>query len=183
MKNISLDIKIEKPFGNLFREKTALLVVETAEGDFLVGAKPYQYPPTITRLLGGGVDEGESEISAATREIREELGVTLNPSQLTPMLVVSVSAEDTERKHYTHEIHIYYANIGNNQYEPGDDIKAIVKLNLDELYALGEAYEALPETLWYNGPEGLYSWNDYGKLYGPVHKLASEAVRKLKSSQ
>lgn len=183
MKHVRLDIKVKNPFGNLFREKTALLVVETADGDFLVGAKPYQYPPTITRLLGGGVDEGESENNAATREIREELGVALSFSQLTPMLVVSVGAEDAEGKHYAHEIHIYYANIGDDQYEPGDDIKAIVKLDLDELYALGEAYEALPEALWYNGPEGLYSWNDYGKLYGPVHKLASEAVRELKSSQ
>lgn len=183
MKNISLDIKIEKPFGNLFRKKVALIVVENADGDFLIGTKPYQYPPTISRLLGGGVDEGEPEDVAAARELSEELGVTLNPSELTSLLVITTSAEDAEGKRYTHETHVYYANIGDAQYEPGDDIKAIVKLSLDELYSLGEAYEALPETLWYNGREGLYSWKDYGKLYGPVHKTASEAVRKLKSSQ
>lgn len=181
MKNISLDIKVEKPFGNLFRKKVALIVVENADGDFLVGTKPYQYPPTITRLLGGGVDEGEPEDVAAARELSEELGVTLDPSDLTSLLVITTNAEDAEGKHYTHETHIYYANIRDAQYEPGDDIKAIVKLSLDELYALGEAYEALPETLWYNGHEGSYSWNDYAKLYGPAHKLSVEEVRSLKS--
>ncbi len=92
MKNISLDIKVEKPFGNLFRKKVALIVVENADGDFLVGTKPYQYPPTITRLLGGGVDEGENENSAAARELGEELGVSLDPSELTPLLVITTNA-------------------------------------------------------------------------------------------
>lgn len=180
MKRISLDIKVEKPFGNLFRKKTALVVVENADGDFLVGAKPYQYPPTITRLLGGGVDEGEPEDVAAVRELSEELGVTIDSSELTPLLAITVNAEDAEGKHYKHEAYIYYVNIGETPYEPGDDIKNIVKLSLDELYALGEAYEALPETLWYKGREGTYSWSDYAKLYGPVHKLSAEEVRSLK---
>lgn len=80
-----------------------------------------------------------------------------------------------------HETHIYYVNIGDAQYEPGDDISSIVKLSLYELYALGEAYETLPETLWYNGREGSYSWSDYAKLYGPIHKLSAEEIRILKS--
>lgn len=181
MKRIGLDIKVEKPFGNLFRKKVALIVVENVDGDFLVGTKPYLYPPTITRLLGGGIDEGEAEDDAAVRELSEELGVTIDSSELTPLFVITVNAEDAEGKHYKHETYIYYANIGDTQYEPGDDIKEIVKLSLDELYALGEAYEALPETLWYNGREGSYSWGDYAKLYGPVHKLSAEEVRSLKS--
>lgn len=181
MKRISLDIKVEKPFGNLFRKKVVLIVVENGDGDFLVGTKPYAYPPTITRLLGGGVDEGEHEDDAAVRELNEELGVTIDPSELTPLLVIMVNAEDAEGKHYKHETYIYYANIGDAQYEPGDDIKDVVKLSLDELYALGEAYEALPKTLWYNGHEGSYSWSDYAKLYGPVHKLSAEEIRSLKS--
>jgi 8-oxo-dGTP pyrophosphatase MutT (NUDIX family) len=181
MKRISLDIKVEKPFGNLFRKKVALIVVENMDGDFLIVTKPYLYPPTITRLLGGGVDEGEPEDVAAVRELSEELGVTVDSSELTLLLVITVNAEDAKGKHYKHETYIYYANIGDTPYKPGDDVKDIVKLSLDELYALGEAYENLPETLWYNGREGSYSWSDYAKLYGPVHKLSAEAIRSLKS--
>lgn len=92
-----------------------------------------------------------------------------------------MDAEDAEGRHYRHETYIYYVNIGDIQYKPGDDIEAIVKLSLDELYALGQTYEALPETLWYNGREGSYSWSDYAKLYGPVHKLTAEEIISVKS--
>lgn len=179
-KRINLDIKVEKPFGNLFRKKAALIVVENADGDFLVGTKPYLYPPTIARLIGGGVDEGEHEDDAAIRELSEELGITIDSSELTPLFSIAVNAEDAEGKSYKHETYVYYVNIGDTQYEPHDDIEAVVKLSLDELYALGEAYEALPETLWYKGREGSYSWSDYAKLYGPVHKISAEEVRNLK---
>jgi hypothetical protein len=46
-----------------------------------------------------------------------------------------------------------------------------------QLYDLGERYERLPETLWYNGEEGLYAWADYAKLYGPVHKVTAEKIK------
>lgn len=183
MKNIELNIKVHKPFGNLYRKKSALIVVETDQGEFLVGTKPQQYPPTVTRLLGGGVDEGEPENIAAIRELEEELGVQLDETQVEGLFVVNLRAEDDEQNTYTHEVYVFYANIGSASYRPGDDVKAIVKLSLDGLYELGLAYESLSETLWYNGPEGLYSWSDYGKLYGPVHKLSFEAVKKLKTTQ
>lgn len=181
MKNIDLKIKVSKPFGNLIRKKSTLIVVEANREVFLVGAKPQQYPPTITRLLGGGVDDGEPENLAVKRELYEELGVQLDESQITGLFIVKVRAEDDEGNSYNPEVHVYYADIGSASYRPGDDVKEIVKLTLDGLYKLGEAYEALPETLWYNGPEGVYSWRDYAKLYGPVHKLCAEAVKALKA--
>ena len=97
------------------------------------------------------------------------------------MTDIKVNAEDADGKRYGGEVYIYYANIGDAQYEPSDDITAIVKLSLDELYALGEAYDAFPETLWYNGRAGSFSRMDYAKLYGPVHRLSAEEVRSLKS--
>ena len=183
MKNIDLNIKVRKPFGNLFRKKSALIVVETDQEEFLVGTKPQQYPPTVTRLLGGGVDEGEPENIAAVRELQEELGVQLDETQIRGLFVVNVRAEDDEQNIYTHEVHVFYANIGSMSFHPGDDVKAIVKLSLDGLRELGAIYESLSDALWYNGSEGQYSWNDYGKLYGPVHKLSSEAVKELKNNQ
>lgn len=179
MKQINLNIRVKKPFGNLFREKAVLVVVEDVRGNFLVGAKPYQYPPTITRLLGGGVDKGESESAAVVREMKEELGVTLNVSQFTPLLLFAVTAEDAGGKKYMHQTRVYYTNIGNTKFKPGDDVKVIEKLTIDELYKLGELYEALPDALWYNGPEGEYSWKDYAKLYGPIHKQSAKAVVEL----
>ncbi len=180
MNKVELHINVRRPFGNLFRKKAVLIVVENGRGQFLVGAKPQQYPPGITRLLGGGVNEGETEADAAARELHEELGVELDVDELQPLLAITVSAKDDEAKLYAHETYVYYANIGDKDYRPGDDVKGIQLLSIDELYELGNMYESLPETLWYNGPEGMYSWSDYAKLYAPVHKLSSEAVKALK---
>jgi NADH pyrophosphatase NudC (nudix superfamily) len=44
----------------------------------LIGAKPGFYPSTISRLLGGGVDEGGTFEQAALRETGEERGVRVD---------------------------------------------------------------------------------------------------------
>lgn len=182
-KSIELSIKVQKPFGNLFRKESVLVIVETSQKEFLLGTKPRQYPPTISRLLGGGVHEGEHEGVAARREIYEELGVKLDESQMRSLFTIDVRAEDDNGSTYTHKVHIFYTNIGSNSFQAGDDVEEIIKLSLDGLYELSRAYDSLPETLWYNGPEGMYSWNDYAKLYGPVHRLSAEAVSELHSNK
>ncbi len=178
MKKVRLNIKVSKPFGNLFRKQSVLIVIETSQNEFLVGAKPQQYPPTITRLIGGGVENNESAEDAAIREICEELGTELEKLRISQLLTIIVSAEDETGKTYKHMVNVFYANIGKADFKPGDDVQALIKMPLSGLYDLGERYEALPETLWYNGPEGFYSWSDYAKLYGPVHKLSYEALKK-----
>lgn len=175
MEKHRLNFNVKKPFGNLFRERCVLIAAQDHEGRILIGAKPYFYPPTISRLLGGGVDEGESFEQAASRELKEELGISVdNP---TPLLTFETVAKDDDGNEYHNETVIFRVDIGNREYQAGDDVKYIIKMTPDELYALGESYEQLPEVLWYNGPEGLYAWTDYAKLYGPIHKMTAENLK------
>jgi ADP-ribose pyrophosphatase YjhB (NUDIX family) len=174
-----LDIAIAKPFGNLRRERCVLLAVQDSQGNVLVGAKPDFLPPTITRLLGGGVDEGETFEHAAVRELEEELTIGVDERDLSPIVKFIILATDQDGKQYRHETAVYAVNIRDRPYQAGDDVKEIIKMSLDELHDLGRRYERISETLWYNGEEGLYSWADYGKLYGPVHK---ETAKRLKAN-
>jgi 8-oxo-dGTP pyrophosphatase MutT (NUDIX family) len=176
MEKHKLNITVEKPFGNLFRERCVLVAPQDSEGKVLLGAKPHFYPPTICRLLGGGVDKGESFEQAAVRELEEELSVDLSPDKLTPIALFETTATDADGKEYHNETAVFSANIGDQAYEAGDDVKHIVKMTADEVYQLGERYEQLPEVLWYNGKEGLYAWLDYAKLYGPIHKVTAEKI-------
>jgi len=172
-----LTFAVAKPFGNLFRERCVLIAAQDSEGNVLLGAKPGFYPPTISRLLGGGVDDNETFEQAAIRELEEELGVSIDANELTPLVLFDTTATDSEGKEYHNQTAIFKADIGNQAYQAGDDVKHIIKVTPDELYQLGESYEQLPEVLWYNGEEGLYAWSDYAKLYGPVHKVTAEKIK------
>jgi 8-oxo-dGTP pyrophosphatase MutT (NUDIX family) len=174
-----LRMTVEKAFGNLYRKQCTLVAVENEAGKILIGAKPYFYPPTIARMLGGGVDPSEEVETALIRELSEELGIILDKSFLTPLIELNTYATDADGKEFHNKTFIYHAKIGNQKYQAGDDVKSITELTVDELYQLGERYEELPDTLWYKGPEGEFCWADYAKMYGPIHKLTVERLRKL----
>lgn len=75
MNEITLDVQLKAPFGNLYRERHTLLLIVDRNGMIITGQKPGFYPDGITRLNGGGVDPEETFKQAAIREIREEMNV------------------------------------------------------------------------------------------------------------
>lgn len=168
---IDLNIKVDQAFGNLYRKQCVLIAVKDESGKILTGAKPAFFPPGVTRLLGGGVDEGEDVMLAASRELEEELGVTISPERFTPLAQFNTSAVDTDGKEFYNETFLFGANIGSSTYRAGDDVKQIVALSTKEISALADVYENLPVSLWYRGEEGDFSWHDYGKLYSVIHKI------------
>lgn len=178
MQRHTLEFSVVKPFGNLFRGRTVLVAVQTDDGSILLGAKDHFYPPTIVRLLGGGVDKNETFQQAAVREIKEELGVDML-APLTPLAHFTVCATDADGKLYTHETATFLAHIGSVAYRAGDDVSHVVAMSLPELEALADRYAKLHPTLWRVADEGDYAWADYGKMYGPIHKITAEQIQQL----
>ncbi len=117
MEKCELKFDVKKPFGNLFRKKCVLIAAQDSEGNILIGAKPYFYPPTISRLLGGGVDQGESFEQAALRELEEELGVKVEVGDLVPLVIFETTARDENGKEYYNETAIFKADIGDQTYQ------------------------------------------------------------------
>lgn len=173
---IDVNIEVVAAFGNLYRKRCVLIAVQDADGKILTGAKPSFFPPSITRLLGGGVDEGEDLELAAVRELSEELGVKVDVTQLMPLAQFNTHATDSTGKAFYNETYLYGVNIGDATYRPGDDVKQIIALSKDELYNLATAFEKLPTSLWYRGEEGDFSWEDYGKLYSQIHRVAADKM-------
>lgn len=171
---IEINIDITEAFGNLYRKKCVLIAVKDADGNLLTGAKPAFFPPGITRLLGGGVDENEDVAVAAKRELEEELGVDVALNDLVPIAQFNTSAKDANGKEFYNETYLYGANIGDAEYRPGDDVKQIIKMSRQEMLLLADAFENLSKSLWYRGDEGDFSWHDYGKVYSVIHRVAAE---------
>jgi 8-oxo-dGTP pyrophosphatase MutT (NUDIX family) len=170
MKTITLNISVEKPFGNLYRKECVLVAVFDHNNRLLLGEKPSFYPPYIARLLGGGVDQGEASDEAALRELAEELNVTVKREDLKVVAAITVNATDSMGNSYTSTTYLYSVNIGDDKYEAGDDVKYISSYSQNELADLIETYKKLHGALWYKGAEGEFSWYDYAQVYSHIHE-------------
>ena len=174
MKQIPLSINIKSPFGNLHRERTVLIVIKNSQGKYLLGAKEGHYPDGISRLMGGGVDNGEDILSAAIRELKEELNVTIPLEQLEPYADVLVEAIDEKGVKYSTCISIVKLTVPIDQYSAGDDVTNVVELTKEEVLDLIKRYQELSPDFWFENDQKRFNWADYGKVYAPVHKIAIE---------
>jgi 8-oxo-dGTP pyrophosphatase MutT (NUDIX family) len=170
MKTITLNISVDKPFGNLYRKECVLIAVFDHNNRLLLGEKPSFYPPYIARLLGGGVDKDEASDEAALRELAEELNVTVSRENLKEIATITVNATDSTGNSYTSTTYLYSVSIGDEKYEAGDDVKYITSYNQNELAELIDNYKKLHRALWYKGAEGEFSWYDYSQVYSRIHE-------------
>jgi len=169
MKEYSLDIAIEMPFGNLFRKEHALIVVLDNENKVLVGLKPNFLPNGIARLLGGGIKKEELPIKGAARELNEELGVFAEEKDLKEMFKVNLHAVDNKGTEYNTTTYVYLYELKDLPYQASSDVAEVAKLTTEELHDLANTYNNYDGSKWYEGAEGKHKWADYGKLYGPIH--------------
>lgn len=172
MKQISINIKVVNPFGNLYRDRTVLVVVKNSKGKYLLGAKEGSYPEGICRLLGGGVDSGENILDAAIRELKEELNLSFSSEQLEPYADILVKAIDENGINYSTCVSLVKLKIPVDQYSAGDDVTKVVELSKEEVIELIGRYNSLSSDSWFERGRERFNWADYGKLYGPVHEIA-----------
>lgn len=181
MNTHSLDITLRAPFGNLEREQHVLILCYDQTGKFWLGSKPKFYPEGIYRLVGGGVDQGETSLEAAIRETQEELGLTVTSTDLQPLSEIILHATTGEEEyHFTTTV--YALRIDPAKVKPGDDIESLVPLNDDEYQQLIQLYLNLDESLEFAQGEYRHFWQDYGKVYGPIHELARQDWQELRSA-
>jgi 8-oxo-dGTP pyrophosphatase MutT (NUDIX family) len=167
-----LKVKIEKPFANLFRKSHVMIVVKDIDGNFVLGTKT-TYPEGISRFLGGGVDKDENIEIAAKREVKEEIGV--DNAAVTPLTKILITAS-TENDEYILETTVYFLDGKYLHLSAGDDVSELVILKPKEILDLADKYDTLTGTF----TSGSYShqWSDYGKVYGPLHRIVYEELNR-----
>jgi 8-oxo-dGTP pyrophosphatase MutT (NUDIX family) len=179
----SLTLDIEIPITNMVRENKqtghVMIAIADHEGRIIVRGKASLYPPGITRIVGGGVDEGETPEQAAVREIEEELGIVLSEEHLVLLAIVEITGVTAETAYPLTE-YLFYARMLPGQHIKVENDRATNEaIRLDELPGLVARYRAIDPALrsteWDRYP---YRWHDYGAIYGFVHEIVYEEIRK-----
>lgn len=177
MKDYKLDVQVKIPFANLkYRDRHVLILVRDGNGKYLLGGKN-EYPLGLVRMLGGGVDKDENVRIAAMRELVEELNVQVTDQDLAEIARIDTHAVDEDGHEYSLMTYLYYFQLTDEEYSAGDDVSDIVALDLEDLSKLADKYESIPADLK-SEDEGFY-WEDYGKVYGPIHRIAYNEAKKI----
>ncbi len=156
------------------RGQHVLVLLEDGNHDFVLGQKDI-YPPNICRMVGGGVENGETSLKAASREVLEELGIGIPEEKFKHIGQVIFRISDRDENVYLFTTNIYWARLSEEGLIPSSDLNGIVRLEPAQMEALVERYALLPKKI---DPLLKFSWFDYGQIYGPIHQIALQAVYK-----
>lgn len=177
MKIVHNTITLHALFGNIIRSKHILIVLRDEQGKYILGEKPQFYPKGIVRFVGGGVNTHESWISAAIREIQEELQLDITKERLTALAQVRTQGE-FDGKVYHNTTRLYELTLSKQEViHPSDDISSVVYFDRKELQALVSRYKHLREDQWYVKDHYRHCWKDYGEMYSRIHEVALNCTR------
>ncbi len=176
MKNLTHAVTIQSPIGNLYRKNHALILIEMTNGKYLLGKKEGYYPDHISRMIGGGIDEGEDPELAAAREVEEELGISVSQDRIIKLAKVVTDAETSEgfMSMTTHIFLLRTLLSEEMDVLPGDDITGVEPLTKNQFVNLIRDMYALQGVFHgtYDGKPFQLLWEDWGAIYAPIHENA-----------
>lgn len=190
MKELALTLKLHSIPPVLLRDRQALILLVNNKGNFILGRKNH-YPTNISRLIGGGIEKLEDPQAGAAREIQEEVGITISPSDLQPMAHIRASIflenpdsplaafeETSSNQPIAFETFLYALNVGDTELLPDSDLDTLTELNEAEFRDLISRYTQLEQTI---EPPATFSWHDYGQFFVLVHEIALAEYRQLQA--
>jgi len=128
------------------------------------------YPPGAYRLPSGGVNWGESVLSALHREVREEMGLEIEEERFLGILEYELRCKEKEEEE-TLPFVSYVFLVRDNGGEPvpqdeEENILAFRQAPVAELAAVADSLRAVEE-----------SWRDWGEFRAIGHDFVVEMMR------
>lgn len=165
-------VSIGNPIGNLYRKNHVLILIKTADNNYILGKKEGFYPDHIARFVGGGVDKDEKPLNAAVRELNEELQIVRDSSKLVHLVEICTEAETSEGKMQM-ITNVYFTKLKKHEkYSANDDLSSLLEIGREEFVDLIKAMENLNTE--FVTDKFSFKWTDWAKIYSPIHKIALE---------
>jgi hypothetical protein len=168
--NKTFKVIISNPIGNLYRKNHVLILLQLNNGNYILGKKRGFYPDHIARFIGGGVEKDEDPLLAAKREIEEELKININKGNLVHLAKITTNAKTNEGDmSMTTNV---FSLIIDSELKPtaSDDLTGLVELTSNQFQQLISDMYSLTGTL--KTEKFSFDWQDWGKIYGPIHELS-----------
>ncbi|MCB7137620.1 NUDIX hydrolase [Cellulosimicrobium marinum] len=98
--------------GLYFRRGARVLLLDDADRLLLVRGHDVDQPERSWWFtVGGGIDDGEDDLAAAVREVREETGIELDPAAVVGPVYTRSAIFDFSRQHCRQDEVIYLARL------------------------------------------------------------------------
>ena len=125
------------------------------------------YPNDVYRLFGGVIESKEDPETAVKRELLEETGLKLD-AKLVETFSFTLKDAGTNKK-IIHKSFLFFANLKTRQIEPGDDVDGLRVFTKEDLLELHTVYSELTDILVTPRPEEIFSWKDWGTVFGVIN--------------
>jgi ADP-ribose pyrophosphatase YjhB (NUDIX family) len=173
-KTISLNLRVQYVPPVAQRKRHVLILLRDSNHRYILGKKNI-YPSGIFRMVGGGVEKNEAYRPAAARELHEELKVFIPPRKLQELVKVIAHITDATQKVWIFTTVIFFYQLEGQGILPSDDLDGVVRLTEAEVEQLIHHFNQLSREVL---PQENFSWYDYGQLYGTIHRIAFEELKK-----
>lgn len=150
------------------------MVVRQPEGTLITAIKTF-YPAGAFRLLTGGIHHGEAIADALLREVAEETGLDVLVRRFLAVIEYDLPMLGPRTLRFA--TFAFLLDVVGGELAPQDPnerISAFRFLAVDELPALADTLEQVPDVI---DPEIGGSWRDWGRFRAVVHRAVFAALR------
>lgn len=157
-------------------KRGALAILAIFQNDKLVLSRKHAYPDNVYRLLGGGIDSGESPKEAARRELYEETSLKLPSDRVNHQAQLNFKLnESSTNTNYVFTVELFIVSLENETLVPSDDIDIIDSFTREQAQEKVSLFKNLSTELVSPKKDlNSFRWSDWGELFFTVHQYVIE---------
>jgi len=153
----------------VFKRKSHVLLAIFDNNEIILSRKNI-YPANVYRLLGGGIDAGETPIEAAIRELKEETLVTRIEDDFIHLKSFNFNlTESSSGTEFEYAMELFSLNLNREEIIPSDDINEIKIFDKFSFKSNLNLMNSLSPELINTKDDHYFSWADWGKIFSLPH--------------